>query len=76
MGASSNIDLWRANIKLPVELVADDLELIMKTKRKRIVYGGVTTIVCLCGIVTKDLTYGVFLPDCVVLGKKIIYHDK
>ena len=26
-GASSNIALWRANIKPPVELVVDDLEL-------------------------------------------------
>ena len=25
-GASSNIALWRANIKPPVELVVDDLE--------------------------------------------------
>lgn len=56
------------------------IELIMKTKtkRKRIVYGIVATIVCLCGIATKDLIYGVLflVPACVVLGKKIIYHDK
>ena len=36
-GASSNIALWRANIKPPVELVVDDLEiqfLYFMVKRK------------------------------------------
>ena len=31
-GASSNIALWRANIKPPVELVVDDLELLKITE--------------------------------------------
>ena len=34
-GASSNIALWRANIKPPVELVVDDLEKIKLKKGKR-----------------------------------------
>lgn len=29
-GASSNIALWRANIKPPVELVVDDLNTVME----------------------------------------------
>ena len=34
-GASSNIALWRANIKPPVELVVDDLKMHRSKTRKK-----------------------------------------
>ena len=37
-GASSNIALWRANIKPPVELVVDDLDNCLVDKQKALYY--------------------------------------